>query len=422
VKGALAWPFVQLYVLTLCYFSANAILNVIIPLRGESLGADNTTIGFIMGAYLLTTMLFRPWAGRIIQKHGAIKVLRMLLVVNGLALVLYTFTGLGGYLAARMLQGVCTAFFSMALQLGIIDGLPDEDRSQGISMYSLCSYLPGIIGPLVAVGIWQADGMSSFSIVMIGIAIVTGVVGYSARMDRPDDKRQEAGLRVQSGQREREREQERGREREGEKVYGQTATMRGSFGQLFVNPHLAKCGLLMLLASVVFGAVTTFIPLYAPQIEHGSAAVYLMLQAGVIVAARFALRKRIPSDGRWHTPYMMGMMAVLAAAACSVSFSPTGGFVFFYAGAVLMGLAQALLYPTLTTYLTFVLPAASRNVLIGLFIATADLGISLGGILMGPVADLSSYSFMYMICAALGLLMVVLAYERREIFVRAGAR
>lgn len=67
-----------------------------------------------------------------------------------------------------------------------------------------------------------------------------------------------------------------------------------------------------------------------------------------------------------------------------------------------MGLAQAMLYPTLTTYLTFVLPESKRNVQIGLFIAMADLGVSLGGVMLGPVADLLSYSWMYMICAILG--------------------
>lgn len=81
--------------------------------------------------------------------------LRTILVLNGVALILYTFTGLEGYFVARMLQGVCTAFFSMALQLGIIDALPEKERSQGISMYSLCAYLPGIVGPLLALGIWQ---------------------------------------------------------------------------------------------------------------------------------------------------------------------------------------------------------------------------------------------------------------------------
>lgn len=395
MRGALSWPFMRLYMLTLLYFSANSILNVIIPLKGESLGATNTTIGIIMGAYLFTTMFFRPWAGKMIQKYGPIRVLRTILIINGFALVLYTFTGLEGYFVARMLQGVCTAFFSMALQLGIIDALPEKDRSQGISMYSLCASMPGIIGPLLALGIWQAGNMNHFTVAMIAIAILTGIVGYSAKMDK-----QAAEAEPDTGQR------------------GQGSTMSESFGQLFKNPHLFKCSVLMLIASLVFGAVTTFIPLYAAQIEGGNAAIYLMLQAGAVVVARFALRKKIPSDGKWHSAFVMVIMLMLAAAALCVSFSAVGGAVFFYAGAGLMGIAQALLYPTLTTYLTFVLPQLNRNVFIGLFIATADLGVSLGGVIMGPVADIFSYSFMYMLCAILGVSMIVFSHERREIFVK----
>ncbi|MWC28125.1 staphylopine family metallophore export MFS transporter CntE [Paenibacillus sp. MMS18-CY102] len=389
--GALSWPFMRLYILTLLYFSANAILNVIIPLKGESLGASNSMIGLIMGAYLFTTMIFRPWAGNWIRKHGPIRVLRIILVVNGAALVLYTLTGLEGYLAARMLQGVCTAFFSMALQLGIIDALPDKERSQGISLYSLCATLPGMIGPLLAIGMWEAGDKAVFPSAMIAIAILTGVVGYSARV-KPNAAEQESGRSARD----------------------QGATMLQSFGQLYRNRQLLKCSVLMLVASVVFGAVTTFMPLYASQIAGGNAALYLMLQAGTVVIARFALRKRIPSDGRWHSAFVMALMLQVAVAALSVSYSATGGASFLYAGAALMGLAQALIYPALTTYLTFVLPPINRNVLIGLFIAMADLGVSLGGFLMGPIADVFSYAFMYMICAGLGASMIAVAYERRK--------
>ncbi len=54
-------PFLRLYILTLMFFSANAILNVFIPLRGHDLGATNTVIGIVMGAYMLAAMVFRPW-------------------------------------------------------------------------------------------------------------------------------------------------------------------------------------------------------------------------------------------------------------------------------------------------------------------------------------------------------------------------
>lgn len=387
----MSWPFLRLYILVLLYFSANAILNVIIPLQGAFLGASSTTIGLIMGAYMFTTMFFRPWAGKMIQKHGPIKMLRIILIINGFALILYTFTGLGGYLIARILQGVSTAFFSMALQMGIIDALPEKDRSQGISYYSLFSYIPGIVGPVLALAVWQTGGMDYFTVVLIGIAVCTGVFGYTAKMEQNKERTQTAA-----------------------DVSGQNVSMWESFGQLVRNLLLFRCCVLMLSASVVFGAVTTFIPLYASQVPGGNAGVYLMLQAGTVVLARIALRKRIPSDGKWHSPFIMTTMLLLAVAAQCVSFSVTGGMPFFYLGAVLMGIAQAILYPTLTTYLSFVLPQLNRNVLMGLFIATADLGISLGGVVMGPIADLSSYSFMYTICAILGAVMIVFAYERRK--------
>lgn len=391
MTGAMSWPFLRLYALVLLYFSANAILNVLIPLKGETLGASNTTIGIIMGAYLFTTMFFRPWAGHIIQKHGPLKVLRIILIINGFALILYTVTGLEGYLVARVLQGVSTAFFSMALQIGIIDALPEKDRSQGISLYSLFSYIPGIIGPLLALGIWQTEDMNTFTVAMVVIAISTGLVGYSAKIEHSEEQSSTSKT---------------------EKVENPFK----SFSQLVQNPFLFKCSVLMLVSSLVFGAITTFIPLYAMQLENGSAGIYLMLQAGIVVLARFALKKRIPSEGKWHSSFMMGTMLLLAVGAQCVSFSITGGASFFYLGAVLIGVAQALIYPTLTTYLTFVLPQTKRNVLLGLFIAMADLGVSLGAVIMGPIADHTSYSFMYMLCAFLGLTMIIFAYDRRKIF------
>jgi MFS family permease len=389
LNGALSWPFLRLYALVLLYFSANAILNVVIPLKGDSLGATNTTIGIIMGAYLFTTMFFRPWAGYIIHKYGPVKVLRVILLINAAALILYTFTGLGGYFTARILQGVCTAFFSMSLQIAIIDALPQEDRSQGISLYSLCSYIPGILGPLLAIGIWQENDGTYFAVVMVAIAILTGLVGYgSTRNSHNEVKKTEPPL-----------------------------GMNDSFSQLFKNRYLFRCSIIMLVSSMVFGAVTTFVPLYAEQVKNGHAGIYLMVQAATVVAARFTLMKKIPSDGKWHSFYMMGTLLMLTLAAQSISFANVGGAFFFYTAAVLMGVAQAIIYPTLTTYLTFVLPVNNRNTLLGLFIATADLGVSLGSVVMGPIADALSYSLMYTICAVFGILMVVFAYGRHKQFV-----
>ena len=392
MKGALAWPFLRLYILALFFFSANAILNVMIPLRGHDLGATNATIGIVMGAYMLTAMLFRPWAGQVIAKIGPIKILRWILVINGFALILYGFTGLEGYFVARVMQGVCTAFFSMSLQIGIIDALPEEDRSQGISLYSLFSYIPGIIGPTIAVGIWNLDNLSYFALAMIIIAVTTGVVGFSATLNQDHEPQAEQPEKP---------------------PYGPVTV----FLQLFKNPFLFKSGMIMLIASIGFGAVSTFIVLYVNTYQVGHASVFLAIQAITVVFSRFFLRKYIPSDGKWHVGFMLKVLGLLTVALFLIATGPYLGALILYVSAIMIGITQALVYPTLTSFLSFKLPKQGRNMLLGLFIATADLGVSLGAALMGPIADLTGYANMYLICGILMAIITVMSIDRRPQFI-----
>ena len=389
MKGAMAWPFLRLYILALMFFSANAILNVFVPLRGHDLGATNTAIGIVMGAYMLTAMVFRPWAGQIIAKVGPIKILRIILIINGIALIIYGFTELEGYFVARVMQGVCTAFFSMSLQLGIIDALPEKHRTEGISLYSLFSTLPTLIGPIIAVSLWNNENMGVFAIVMIVIALSTGIFGYSATFsDVASD----------------------------EKPVVEKAPFNGLtvFGQFFKNPALFKSGLIMIIASIVFGAITTFIPLFTVQYGFANAGIYLTIQAIAVVLSRFYLRKFIPSDGLWHPKFMLKVLGILMLAAIIVAFGPYIYIGVFYGSAILIGIAQAMIYPTLTSYLSFVLPRAGRNMLLGLFIACADLGVSLGGAMMGPISDLVGFKWMYLICGMLVLIIMVYSSRNRK--------
>ncbi|UXR86914.1 staphylopine family metallophore export MFS transporter CntE [Staphylococcus felis] len=382
MKGAMAWPFLRLYLLTLMFFSANAILNVFIPLRGHDLGATNTAIGVVMGAYMLTAMVFRPWAGQIIAKIGPIHILRIILAINAVALILYGFTGLEGYFVARVIQGVCTAFFSMSIQLGIIDALPEKHRSEGVSLYSLFSTIPNLVGPLIAVQVWSLGHMSVFALIMIMIALSTAFFGYACTMG---EKEPDTSKKV-------------------EPIPFNAITV---FGQLFKNRVLFKSGLIMVIASIVFGAVSTFIPLYIVNAQFGNAAIFLTTQAIAVVVARFYLRKYIPSDGLWHPKFMVTVLSLLCVAACLVALGPYIYVMLFYFSAIMIGITQALVYPTLTSYLSFVLPSAGRNMLLGLFIACADLGISLGGALMGPISDWVGFMWMYLICSVLVLCIII---------------
>ena len=100
----------------------------------------------------------------------------------------------------------------------------------------------------------------------------------------------------------------------------------------------------MMIVSIVFGAVSTFVPLYTIQYEFANAGIFLTIQAIAVVLARMYLRKYIPSDGRWHPLYMVSVLLLLAIASLIVAIGPHVHVVIFYLSAIFIGVTQALVY------------------------------------------------------------------------------
>lgn len=289
------------------------------------------------------------------------------------------------YLWLRALQGVATAFFSMTMQAGIVEKLEDKDRAQGLSMYTLFTMVPSLVIPILAIQIWENANNIWFTVLMIGLAVFPLIIGH--KVDLPQST-------VQN------------------KSYTMWDMVR-SFGSIWHSTPLLISSSVMLFASCVFGATATFLPLYMVSTGEASAGVFLTIQGLIVILCRFILRKKIPSDGSWNTWLMAGLLLCAALGTELLALMETiGGLV--YLSAVLSGFAVAFLYPTLTTYLSFVLPSESRYVLMGIFMSSYDLGFSLGGLVMGLVVQSSSYSTMFTICTLLSVIALILVVFFRE--------
>ncbi|MCM3783770.1 MFS transporter [Neobacillus mesonae] len=369
--------FYRLYILAFLFFAANSVLTIILPLQSEAEGIGQAEIGLMMGAYMLTCMFLRPYAGQLMGKYGPLAVMRGLLVVHVLCLILYTITGVEGFVWLRALQGVGTAFFSMAMQTGIVERLADKDRAQGMSMYTLFTMVPSLFVPILAMEVWESGMGWIYTLLILSIGTLTLLFGFNVPLPR------------QTAQ---------------SKTYT-LSEMFKSFRVIGKSRSLMVSSIVMLLGSCIFGATATFLPLYmvsSGTSGSGSAGLYLMIQGIVVVGCRFVLRKKIPSDGKWNAALISFMLVCAAAGSMLLVLMDSIG-VFVYLSAVFNGFAVALLYPTLTTYLSFVLPAESRYVLMGLFMSSYDLGYSLGGLLMGVLIQASSYQTMFGVCTVLAL-------------------
>lgn len=264
----LSISFIRLYLLALLFFAANSLFTIILPLQSEAEGIGQAEIGLMMGAYMLTCMFLRPYAGQLMGKYGPLTVMRGLLLVHVLCLFLYTLSGVEGYIWLRALQGAGTAFFSMTMQTGIVERLADQDRAQGMSMYTLFTMVPSLFVPIVAMEVWESGMGWVYTLVVISIGALTLLVGFNVPLPQ---------------------------ETEHKKSYTLTEMFK-SFAMMGRSRPLLISSIVMLLGSCIFGATATFLPLYMVSSGSGSAGLYLMIQGIVVVGCRFVLRK---NSVRW---------------------------------------------------------------------------------------------------------------------------
>ncbi len=64
----------------------------------------------------------------------------------------------------------------------------------------------------------------------------------------------------------------------------------------------------------------------------------------------------------WHPKYMVSVLSLLVIASFVVAFGPQVGCNYRYGSAILIGMTQAMVYPTLTSYFkySFVLPEPKK--------------------------------------------------------------
>ncbi len=177
-NGAFSPVLLRLYTLTFLFYSANAFVQMILPLYTQSIGYGNDKIGMIVGMYLLVSMLLRPWAGIVVERFGIARILRFILAGHLLVLLLFVWQGNVSYIIVRGLQGAVAAFFSLTVQMAVMDLLPERDRAQGLSLYLLFGLLPSVMMPALGWIAWEKAGLNGFYAGLLVLGALTLISGY----------------------------------------------------------------------------------------------------------------------------------------------------------------------------------------------------------------------------------------------------
>jgi predicted MFS family arabinose efflux permease len=345
-------PFAMLTLAELAYFTALGVAVFALPLYVTGpLGGDKAGAGLAFGAFAVSALLLRPYAGRLSDRVG-----RRPLLVGGAVLaaaalgLTATVDSLWAVVALRLLAGVAEASFFVAAFAALADLAPPDRLGEALSYNSLGLYLGLALGPPLGellVETW------SFAFAWVGAAVLAllaavTIAGVSeTRTARPTETQR----------------------RPGRDPLIHRAAIAPSLG--FLASLLPIGGLLSLTA------------LHAEDVGLVNPSLPLLLYGLTVVAGRVAFAKvpdRLP-------PLALGAVALSAIAmgllVIAVWTTPVG----LLAGTVLAGVGITFTTPAFFSAIFATATPAERGAASGTASLCMDVGLGFGPIGLGLVAQ-----------------------------------
>jgi MFS family permease len=157
-------------------------------------------------------------------------------------------------------------------------------------------------------------------------------------------------------------------------------------------PRGAFAPSLVLIGELVgYAAIVSFTPLYARQLGMSGAGLVFMVNAIVVFTIR-GLGRKLPDRLGPRRGGTAGLMiAVAGLATIALVRHPAG----LYVGTTLYYAGHSLLYPALMMFVLARTSEAEGSAAVGLFTASANVGLAIGAISLGALADTAGYAWGY---------------------------
>ena len=353
--------FIALALADLAYFTAAGLLIQVTPLFASGpLGADAVSVGIAVGAFSVTALVLRPWAGRESDRRGR----RPLLVAGALlcavAIAAHTLTtALPLLIGLRLVLGVAEALFFVAGFALLADLAPPNRAGEALSFNSLALYLGIAFGPSLGE---LLIGIGGFNLAWMGGAALSLAAAVLA-------------LRLPKGQ-------------------TRPADLEGQAPLIHRGVVWPSVGLFAGVAAM--SGFLGFVAIYGrDDLEMGGSGGVLLVFGLTVVGCRIAFARlpdRVP-------PYRL---AGAALAAISVGLAIAGtvtSVAGLIAGAAIMGVGVAFVTPAFFAAMMARVRPSERGAAFGTVSIFLDLAFGGGPVLIGLIADAAGIPAAFLLAA-----------------------
>ena len=356
--------FAGIFIVTLlALLSVGAVLPVLPRYVRGPLDAGNIAVGVVIGSYAITGLIGRPFAGLVADTRGR----RPAVVVGSLlasaAGFLYLVpAGVAGLIGARLVLGAGEGMVFTAGSAWIVDLAPPGRRGRVIGLYGLAVWSGLSLGPPIGELILH---LSSYKLVWV-FAGAAPLLGALVALRLPDTFRPAARPEVRP--------------------------------RLFA-PESVRPGIALCLASTGYAAVAGFVVLHLDARGVGHGATVFGAFAAMVVLTRLIGGDLPDRVG----PARCALAAALVEAAGLATIGIAQSLPVALAGALAMGAAFSLLYPSLSLVVVSRIPENRRGAALGTFTAFFDAGVGIGAPLAGAAAALTDYEGAFLLGSVFAL-------------------
>lgn len=368
LRKILTRDFILAFFAQLAFALANHVLLPTLPIYLSRLDSRETEIGVLIGIFTVSSLVLRPFTGKILLRTPEKKMMVIGALLFGLASV--------GYLVAlpfwpffivRLSQGIGYAFYYTASFTLIANISPEEHRGQSLSYFLLALNISLALGPSLGMFLINRFDFTTLFLVCLGLSFISFLI-VSKLGERPV-------VPVEPS---------------------------SAVNRFFISREALPASTMSFFFFLMWGAITAFFPLYA--IKHGvvNPGFFFTMIAVMIISTR-VLGARI-SDLYSSEKIIVPCLIILVVATVIIAFSRTLSM--FVLAGLIWGVGHAFLYPALAVFILD-RTGSSRSLAMGTLTAMTDLGIFMGPVSMGIVVQSTSYPVMFLCLSLIGILSLI---------------
>lgn len=344
------------------------LLMPLLPLYlSETFGATKDTIGLVLAGYIVAALIVRPFSGFLADSFPRKKVLLLALALNAVIF--------GGYLVAgslllffivRTLHGGPYGASTVANSTVAIDVLPSSRRTEGIGYYGLSNNVGTALAPMV--GVYVYSHTHSFQLLFI-LALVVALMGFAA----------DASISLRERQLLNDKK-------------------KLSLDRFF----LLRAWLLFINVAVFgfcYGVLSNYLAIYSKEvlgITTGTGTYFLILSLGLILSRLQG--GRALRQGRIVENAALG---VVVSSVAYLLFATVHTMWAYYGSALLIGLGNGHIWPAFQNMVVDMAHHNERGTANSTLLTGWDLGMGVGILLGGIVAEHVGYAAAFLSVAVI---------------------